>query len=114
MSVPAYYSKLTGMAFRVPTPNVSVVDLTVRLEKPVSIAFTSVQWISLKLTLHIRNLNQISQCASDVKLKMCFIVLQAKYDDIKKVVKAAADGPMKGILGYTEDQVCTTSGYVLM
>lgn len=30
-------SKLTGMAFRVPTPNVSVVDLTVRLEKPVSI-----------------------------------------------------------------------------
>lgn len=29
-------SKLTGMAFRVPTPNVSVVDLTVRLEKPVS------------------------------------------------------------------------------
>lgn len=30
-------SKLTGMAFRVPTPNVSVVDLTVRLEKPVSV-----------------------------------------------------------------------------
>lgn len=30
------HSKLTGMAFRVPTPNVSVVDLTVRLEKPVS------------------------------------------------------------------------------
>lgn len=29
-------SKLTGMAFRVPTPNVSVVDLTVRLQKPVS------------------------------------------------------------------------------
>lgn len=32
---------------------------------------------------------------------------QAKYDDIKKVVKAAADGPMKGILGYTEHQVST-------
>lgn len=32
-------------------------------------------------------------------------VLQAKYDDIKKVVKAAADGPMKGVLAYTEDQV---------
>lgn len=31
-----FFSKLTGMAFRVPTPNVSVVDLTVRLEKPVS------------------------------------------------------------------------------
>ncbi|KAK1895393.1 Glyceraldehyde-3-phosphate dehydrogenase [Dissostichus eleginoides] len=59
-------SKITGMAFRVPTPNVSVVDLTVRLEKP------------------------------------------AKYEDIKKVVKAAADGPMKGILGYTEDQVVST------
>ncbi|KAG2470083.1 G3P dehydrogenase, partial [Polypterus senegalus] len=59
-------SKLTGMAFRVPTPNVSVVDLTCRLEKP------------------------------------------AKYDDIKKVVKAAAEGPMKGILGYTEEQVVST------
>lgn len=35
-----FYSKLTGMAFRVPTPNVSVVDLTVRLEKPVSISKT--------------------------------------------------------------------------
>merc|ERR1712002_1421183 len=64
--VPELNGKLIGMAFRVPTPNVSVVDLTVRLEKP------------------------------------------AKYDDIKKVVKAAAEGPMKGFLGYTEDQVVST------
>ncbi|XP_037651417.1 glyceraldehyde-3-phosphate dehydrogenase-like [Sebastes umbrosus] len=64
--VPELNGKLTGMAFRVPTPNVSVVDLTVRLEKP------------------------------------------AKYDDIKKVIKAAAEGPMKGFLGYTEDQVVST------
>ncbi|CAD1474768.1 unnamed protein product [Heterotrigona itama] len=64
--IPELNGKLTGMAFRVPTPNVSVVDLTVRLEKP------------------------------------------ASYDAIKKVVKAAADGPMKGILGYTEDQVVST------
>uniref|UniRef100_A0A671X1P4 Glyceraldehyde-3-phosphate dehydrogenase n=1 Tax=Sparus aurata TaxID=8175 RepID=A0A671X1P4_SPAAU len=64
--VPELNGKLTGMAFRVPTPNVSVVDLTVRLEKP------------------------------------------AKYDDIKKVVKAAAEGPMKGFLAYTEDQVVST------
>uniref|UniRef100_A0A669ET12 Glyceraldehyde-3-phosphate dehydrogenase n=1 Tax=Oreochromis niloticus TaxID=8128 RepID=A0A669ET12_ORENI len=64
--IPELNGSLTGMAFRVPTPNVSVVDLTVRLEKP------------------------------------------AKYDDIKKVVKAAAEGPMKGILGYTEHQVVST------
>merc|ERR1712168_239620 len=64
--VPELNGKLTGMAFRVPTPNVSVVDLTVRLEKP------------------------------------------AKMEDIRKLVKAAADGPMHGVLGYTEDQVVST------
>uniref|UniRef100_A0A8C6UH79 Glyceraldehyde-3-phosphate dehydrogenase n=1 Tax=Neogobius melanostomus TaxID=47308 RepID=A0A8C6UH79_9GOBI len=64
--IPELNGKLTGMAFRVPTPNVSVVDLTVRLEKP------------------------------------------AKYEAIKKVVKDAANGPLKGILGYTEDQVVST------
>ncbi|MFT7815948.1 glyceraldehyde-3-phosphate dehydrogenase-like [Arapaima gigas] len=64
--IPELNGSLTGMAFRVPTPNVSVVDLTVRLEKP------------------------------------------AKYDEIKKVVKAAADGPLKGVLGYTEEQVVST------
>ncbi|XP_072304371.1 glyceraldehyde-3-phosphate dehydrogenase [Eucyclogobius newberryi] len=64
--IPELNGKLTGMAFRVPTPNVSVVDLTVRLEKP------------------------------------------ATYDNIKKVMKAASEGPMKGILGYTEDQVVST------
>uniref|UniRef100_A0AAY5KYW7 glyceraldehyde-3-phosphate dehydrogenase (phosphorylating) n=1 Tax=Esox lucius TaxID=8010 RepID=A0AAY5KYW7_ESOLU len=37
-----------------------------------------------------------------------FLASQASYEDIKKVVKAAADGPMKGILGYTEDQVVST------
>jgi glyceraldehyde 3-phosphate dehydrogenase len=64
--IPALNGKLTGMAFRVPTPNVSVVDLTCRLEKP------------------------------------------ANYDQIKATVKAAAEGPMKGILAYTEDQVVST------
>ncbi|XP_032761532.1 glyceraldehyde-3-phosphate dehydrogenase-like, partial [Rattus rattus] len=34
-----------------------------------------------------------------------FCPYKAKYDDIKKVVKQAAEGPLKGILGYTEDQV---------
>jgi glyceraldehyde 3-phosphate dehydrogenase len=64
--IPTLNGKLTGMAFRVPTPNVSVVDLTVRLEKP----------------------------ASD--------------EDIKNAVKEAAEGPLKGILGYTEDEVVST------
>lgn len=55
------------MAFRVPTPNVSVVDLTVRLEKA-----------------------------------------SATYEQIKAAVKAAAEGEMKGVLGYTEDDVVST------
>ncbi|KAK6177590.1 hypothetical protein SNE40_015661 [Patella caerulea] len=61
--IPELNGKLTGMAFRVPVPDVSVVDLTVRLKKP------------------------------------------ANYDSIKATVKAASEGKMKGILGYTEDQV---------
>jgi glyceraldehyde 3-phosphate dehydrogenase len=64
--IPALNGKLTGMAFRVPVPDVSVVDLTCRLEKP------------------------------------------ATYDAIKAAVRAAADGPMKGILGYTDEQVVST------
>jgi glyceraldehyde 3-phosphate dehydrogenase len=51
------------MAFRVPTLDVSVVDLTVNLEKPTT------------------------------------------YEDIKAAMKAAADGPLNGVLGYTEDEV---------
>ena len=61
--IPDLNGKLTGMAFRVPTPDVSVVDLTARLKKP------------------------------------------ASYDDIKAAMKEASEGSMKGVLGYTEDQV---------
>jgi len=61
--IPELNGKLTGMAFRVPTADVSAVDLTVQLEKETS------------------------------------------YDEIKKVMKAASEGPMKGILGYTEESV---------
>ncbi|WP_188473944.1 glyceraldehyde-3-phosphate dehydrogenase [Hafnia psychrotolerans] len=65
--IPALNGKLTGMAFRVPTPNVSVVDLTARLEKG------------------------------------------ASYKDICAVIKkAAAEGDLKGVLGYTEDDVVST------
>ena len=64
--IPSLNGKLTGMAFRVPTPNVSVVDLTCRLEKG------------------------------------------ATYDEIKAAIKKASENEMKGILGYTEDQVVST------
>jgi glyceraldehyde 3-phosphate dehydrogenase len=61
--IPKLKGKLTGMAFRVPTADVSVVDLTVRLKKP------------------------------------------AAYTDICAAIKRASQGDMKGVMGYTEDQV---------
>ncbi|KAM9798503.1 glyceraldehyde-3-phosphate dehydrogenase 2 [Neosynchiropus ocellatus] len=64
--IPELNGKLTGMAFRVPVADVSVVDLTCRLSRP------------------------------------------APYADIKKAIKEAAEGPMKNILGYTEDQVVSS------
>ena len=64
--IPALDGKLTGMSFRVPTANVSVVDLTVRLKNG------------------------------------------ASYDAIKATIKAAAEGPMEGVLAYTEDDVVSS------
>jgi glyceraldehyde 3-phosphate dehydrogenase len=64
--IPELNGKLTGMSFRVPTPDVSVVDLTCRLEKP------------------------------------------ASYQTICAAMKAASEGELKGILGYTEDDVVST------
>merc|ERR1712119_182037 len=64
--IPELNGKLTGMAFRVPTPNVSVVDLTVRLEK------------------------------------------SATYDDIKLAIKTASEGNMKGVMGYTDEDLVST------
>jgi glyceraldehyde 3-phosphate dehydrogenase len=64
--IPALNGKLTGMAFRVPTADVSVVDLTVNLERP------------------------------------------ASYEQVKAAMRAAASGPLAGILAYTEDDVVST------
>ena len=64
--IPELNKKLTGMAFRIPTSDVSVVDLTCELEKPTT------------------------------------------YDDICKAMKAASEGALKGILGYTEEKVVST------
>ena len=64
--IPELNKKLTGMAFRVPTSDVSVVDLTVELNK------------------------------------------EATYKDICAAMKAASQGAMKGVLGYTEDKVVAT------
>jgi glyceraldehyde 3-phosphate dehydrogenase len=63
---PNVKGKLTGMSFRIPTLDVSVVDLTVKLTK------------------------------------------SATYDEIKAAVKAASEGPMKGILGYEEDELVSS------
>ena len=65
-NIPELNKKLTGMAFRVPTSDVSVIDLTVELNK------------------------------------------EASYKDICAAMKAASEGAMKGILGYTEDKVVAT------
>ncbi|KAF5449406.1 hypothetical protein F2P56_029856 [Juglans regia] len=64
--LPSLNGKLTGMSFRVPTVDVSVVDLTVRLQK------------------------------------------KATYEEIKKAIKDASEGKLKGILGYTEDDVVSS------
>ncbi|CAA7620088.1 type I glyceraldehyde-3-phosphate dehydrogenase [Magnetospirillum sp. UT-4] len=64
--IPELNKKLTGMAFRVPTSDVSVVDLTVELNK------------------------------------------EASYEDICKAMKAASEGEMKGVLGYTDEKVVST------
>jgi glyceraldehyde 3-phosphate dehydrogenase len=61
--LPELKGKLTGMSFRVPVADVSVVDLTVRLKTP------------------------------------------ATYEDVKAAMKEASEGELKGILGYTEDEV---------
>jgi glyceraldehyde 3-phosphate dehydrogenase len=64
--IPELNKKLTGMAFRVPTSDVSVVDLTVELKT------------------------------------------ETTYEQICKAMKEASEGPMKGVLGYTEEKVVST------
>jgi glyceraldehyde 3-phosphate dehydrogenase len=66
LCLPEIKGKLTGMAFRVPTADVSVIDLTVRLSKPTS------------------------------------------YEEICKAMKKAAEGPMKGVLAYCDEQVVSS------
>jgi glyceraldehyde 3-phosphate dehydrogenase len=64
--LPEMKGKLTGMAFRVPTSDVSVVDLTLRLKRDTT------------------------------------------YEDIMRVCREASQGALKGVLGYTEDDVVST------
>lgn len=66
LCIPAVKGKLTGMAFRVPTADVSVVDLTVRLSR------------------------------------------DASYDEICGAIKKAADGPMKGIIEFCDEEVVSS------
>ncbi len=66
LCIPDLKGKITGMAFRIPTADVSAVDLTFRTDKKTSMA------------------------------------------EINKAMKAAAGGPMKGVLGYTEEPVVSS------
>lgn len=66
LCLPEVKGKLTGMAFRIPTPNVSAVDLTVRLSKDTT------------------------------------------YDEVCKCMREAAEGPMKGILHYCEEELVSS------
>ena len=66
LCLPATVGKLTGMAFRVPTADVSCVDLTFRTEKATSLK------------------------------------------EINAAMKAASEGPMKGVLGYTEEDIVSS------
>ena len=66
LCIPEIAGKITGMSFRVPTPNVSVVDLTVKLSKSTS------------------------------------------YDDINASMESASKGNLKGILGYTDEDVVSS------
>ena len=66
LAMPQLKGKLTGMSFRVPTPDVSVVDLTFKTAKATS------------------------------------------YAEIKAAMKAASEGDLKGILGYTEEEVVSS------
>ena len=68
--IPELNGKLTGMSMRVPTLDVSVVDLTVNLAKP------------------------------------------AKYDEICAAMKAASEGELKGVLGYTDEAVVSSSDFI--
>ncbi len=66
LAIPALKGRITGVSFRVPTADVSTVDLTFRTGKPTS------------------------------------------YDAICKAMKKWSDGPMKGVLGYTDEEVVSS------
>ena len=70
--IPELNGKLTGMSFRVPTLDVSVVDLTCRLEKA------------------------------------------ATYEEIKAAMREASENELKGILGYTEEEVVSSDSWVTL
>ena len=170
--IPELNGKLTGMAFRVPVPDVSVVDLTCRLKNEVSLwmkchceswkrveggmdfNFASTwegeivgglkgQLLSVgkcflpcakrapingflhKICMDLNfskqsgcrcSLNESTSCfgkkekvaCKDAPMFVLLLVVQATYDQIKAAVREASEGPLKGFLGYTEDQVVST------
>ena len=84
--IPELNGKLTGIAFSVPTSNVSVIDLVARLNRSVDYRFSFFE-----------------------SIEKSNIQFQAEYEEICEAIKEASTDSMKGILAYSDNQIYSTA-----